>query len=848
MMDHPNIARVLDGGLHDGRPFFVMELVKGVPITEYCDKCKFMPRQRLELFVPVCQAIQHAHQKGIIHRDIKPSNVLIALYDDKPVVKVIDFGVAKATGGALTERTIDTGFGGVVGTPQYMSPEQATFNNLDIDTRSDVYALGVLLYELLTGSTPFSKQELEKHGLLEILRVVREEEPPRPSHKLSTADALPSLAAVRGTEPKALTGLLRNELDWIVMKALEKERGRRYETANGFAADVLRFLPGEPVIAHPPSAAYRMKKFVRRNKGQVIAASLVLFALLAGIAGTTWGLFEARQAKLRESARADGEQKAKDAAVEAPRNAEAAAAAEKSAKEREGTQRGRAEKAYARTADVLDSMVSEVAGDSLATQKEISAEQKKFLAEVLTYYQEFAGEKADDENARRRAALAAGRVGIIEARLDRNEESAAALRMARDRFAALAAEFPDSLDHLENLAAGHGNLGLLLNRLGKRTEAEEQLRKALANQEKLAADFPAIVGFRFNLAKSRGNLANVLVDLGKHADGEEQYRKALAIHEKLAAEFPAVANYRYNLAVSHQNLGELLRGQGKRADAEEHYRKGLATYEKLVAELPNVPEYRQDLARIHISQGKLLESVEKRADAEVQYRKGLALQEKLAAEFPTAPEHRHELATSHANIGMLLAGMGKQAEAEEQLRKALAVQEKLAAEFPAAPGHLRDLASSHNSLGGAADTDGEAYGGGGAAPQGFSHPGKAGGRVPRRHRIPPVPGAQPHQYGGAVGTFGEARGGGGAAPPGSSPPGETGRRVPRRHRIPPGTGHQPHQPGVSVTGPGETSRRGGAGPQGSIDPGESGGRVPQRARVSSRTRRQLLQPWQYHPR
>jgi serine/threonine protein kinase len=300
LMDHPNIARVLDGGLHERRPFFVMELVKGVPITEYCDTRKLTPRERLELFVPICQAIQHAHQKGIIHRDIKPSNVLIALYDDRPVVKVIDFGVAKATGGALTERTIDTGFGGVVGTPEYMSPEQATFNNLDIDTRSDVYALGVLLYELLTGSPPFSKKELEKKGLLEILRVVREEEPPRPSTKLSTAEALPSLSANRGTEPKKLTSLLRNELDWIVMKALEKDRTRRYETANGFAADVNCYLAGEAVLAHPPSTAYRLKKLFRRHRPRVIAASLVLLALVAGMIGTTIGLVRANRAAVQE--------------------------------------------------------------------------------------------------------------------------------------------------------------------------------------------------------------------------------------------------------------------------------------------------------------------------------------------------------------------------------------------------------------------------------------------------------------------------------------------------------------------------------------------------------------------
>ena len=347
LMDHPNIAKVLDGGLHDGRPFFVMELVKGVPITEYCDRKRLTPTERLELFVHVCGAIQHAHQKGIIHRDIKPSNVLIALYDDKPVVKVIDFGVAKATGGTLTEHTIDTGFGGVVGTPQYMSPEQASFNNLDIDTRSDVYALGVLLYELLTGTPPFSKQDLEKRGILEMLRVVREEEPPRPSNRLSSSNALPTLSANRGTEPRRLTGLLRNDLDWIVMKALEKDRTRRYGTANGFAADVQRYLAGEAVLAHPPSTSYRIKKFVRRNKGQVIAASLVVLALLAGIGGTTWGLIRAdraRQAEARERAKAVVERDEKETA-----RAEAVKAKQRADQERADAE---AVKAFV-TADLL---------------------------------------------------------------------------------------------------------------------------------------------------------------------------------------------------------------------------------------------------------------------------------------------------------------------------------------------------------------------------------------------------------------------------------------------------------------------------------------------------------------
>jgi serine/threonine protein kinase/tetratricopeptide (TPR) repeat protein len=295
MMDHPNIAKVHDAGTTaDGRPYFVMELVKGVPLTKYCDEHKLTPRERLELFVPVCQAIQHAHQKGIIHRDIKPSNVLVALYDDRPVPKVIDFGVAKATGIQLTEQTLHTGFGAVVGTVEYMSPEQASFNQLDVDTRSDIYSLGVLLYELLTGTTPLTRRHIKGAALLEVLRLVREEETPKPSTRLSSTDELPSIAAVRGTEPTRLSKLVRGDLDWIVMKALEKDRSRRYETANGFAADVQRYLADETVVASPPSAGYRFRKFAKRNKGPLITVGSVLMALLVGLIGTVLSLLEAR--------------------------------------------------------------------------------------------------------------------------------------------------------------------------------------------------------------------------------------------------------------------------------------------------------------------------------------------------------------------------------------------------------------------------------------------------------------------------------------------------------------------------------------------------------------------------
>ena len=258
IMDHPSIARVFDAGATEtGRPYFAMELVKGVPITQYCDEHRLDPRERLQLFQEVCHAVQHAHQKGIIHRDLKPSNVLVAEYDDQPVPKIIDFGVAKATQHRLTNKTMFTEAGMVVGTVEYMSPEQAKLNQLDIDTRSDIYSLGVLLYELLTGETPFDRKKLRSAALDEMLRIIREEEPSRPSIKLDTSESLPAIAANRRIEPRRLSTLVRGELDWIVMKALEKDRSRRYETANAFASDIWNYLNDEAVQACPPSSAYR---------------------------------------------------------------------------------------------------------------------------------------------------------------------------------------------------------------------------------------------------------------------------------------------------------------------------------------------------------------------------------------------------------------------------------------------------------------------------------------------------------------------------------------------------------------------------------------------------------------
>src|SRR4051794_771138 len=304
MMDHANIAKIFDAGTTDGgRPYFVMELVRGIKITDYCDQNQLPTKERLRLFILVCQAIQHAHQKGIIHRDIKPSNILVTLHDGVPVPKVIDFGIAKATQQELTDKTLFTQFQQFIGTPAYISPEQAEMSGLDIDTRADIYSLGVLLYELLVGQTPFDAKEMIQGGLDALRRIIRDREPLRPSTKLNTlqGDARTTAGKRRQTDVGKLVHQLEGDLDWIVMKCLEKDRTRRYETANGLASDIQRHINDEAVLARPASAAYQFQKLLRRNKLAFTAGTLVMLALVAGIGVSTWQAIRATRATKAES-------------------------------------------------------------------------------------------------------------------------------------------------------------------------------------------------------------------------------------------------------------------------------------------------------------------------------------------------------------------------------------------------------------------------------------------------------------------------------------------------------------------------------------------------------------------
>jgi serine/threonine protein kinase/tetratricopeptide (TPR) repeat protein len=671
VMDHPSIAKVFDAGTtHSGRPYFVMELVKGIPITTFCDQEYLTPKERLELFIPVCQAVQHAHQKGIIHRDLKPSNVLIALYDGKPMPKVIDFGVAKATGQKLTERTMFTEVGQIVGTLEYMSPEQAELNNLDIDTRADIYSLGVLLYELLTGSTPFTAKQLRSAAFTEMLRMIREVEPAKPSTKLSGSAELPAIAAKRKLEPAKLARLLRGDLDWIVMKCLEKERGRRYETANGLAMDVQRYLADEAVLASPPSARYRLRKFMRRHRGPVLAAAIIAVLLVGGIAGTSVGFLRAD--RLRQVAE----------------NKEQEARGEKA----------KAEASQQRAMDALAATTDEVIEQLLSGKPVLGLSEKAFLEATLRRWQTFAAEQGDSERAR--AIRAEGTLRVAHLRWKFGQYDArAGYEEAIKLYGTLAEDFPAAPKYRENLAVCHNGLGILLRDVGQRSEAEMAYRHALVIQEKLTVAFPAEPGYGWELATSHKNLGILLRDVGKRSEAEMAYRHALAIQERLAADFRDVPRYRLELASTQSALGNVLRDLGKRTEAEAALRQALANSEKLTADFPAVPLYRLELARSHSRLGLLLADAGKGSEANAAYCQALAIEEKLTAGYPTVLEYRQELAATHNNLGNLLRDLGKRPQAEVAYRQALAINEKLTAEFPIVAEYRGDLAVSNNNLG-----------------------------------------------------------------------------------------------------------------------------------------------------
>ena len=583
MMDHPNIAKVLDTGTTDsGRPYFVMELVKGLPITEYCDRQKLDIRQRLHLFVSACQAIQHAHQKGIIHRDIKPSNVMVALYDERPVPKIIDFGVAKAIEQRLTEKTVFTQFGQIVGTFEYMSPEQAQLNQLDVDTRSDVYSLGVLLYELLTGETPIDAKRLRSAAFDEMLRIVREEDPLRPSARLSTSDTAPENAANRQVEPKRLSSLVQGELDWIVMKALEKDRTRRYETAAALGDDIENYLNDEPVEACPPSNIYMIGKFARRNKGWLSTAAAVLLTVIAGLTISTILIAKERDA------------------------AEAAASHAKELAQREANATERAERQFRAARDAVDRMLTTAANDLVNVPHSTEVRQK-LLEDALEFYEGFLEQKSTDPVIRYETAQAWRRVGRIRGALSHRAEAREAFRESIELLQSLVDEFPQEATYKADLATCIFGL----NSVGKFWDYEPALRanqKYLALSEELVAEHPANPKFRKMVAFGHRVLGDVLRYEGNLSEAIPHYRKALSIWQQIQNDFPQLPVEINTLANIRGSFGKALLETNELAEAEQQFHLVLEQRVELVNKHPKSRLHRYRIVTKQGRHGKVAQS------------------------------------------------------------------------------------------------------------------------------------------------------------------------------------------------------------------------------------------------
>jgi eukaryotic-like serine/threonine-protein kinase len=533
LMDHPAIAKVFDAGTTpQGRPYFAMEYVRGEPITAYCDRHRLTTPERLGLFIHVCEGVQHAHQKGIIHRDLKPSNVLVTIQDDHPVPKIIDFGVAKATAQPLTEHSLFTELGAMIGTPEYMSPEQAEMGGLDIDTRTDVYALGVMLYELLTGALPFNRDELRSAGLMAIVWTIREKEPPRPSTRIAQLGAASTEAAHRRhTEPARLASELRGDLDWITMKALEKDRTRRYDTVMGLGNDVRRHLRNEPVVASPPSTTYRVGKFVRRHRFGVAAASVAMVAVIGFAA--TMAVQAERIARERDRANREAEaaQRVSDFLVGLFNVADPNEIRGNGITAREVLDTGAAKidrelKGQPLVQAQLMATMGRVYGNLGLYSKALPLQES-----ALAIRRKLLGEQNLD--------VASSKIGLTDTLLHRGEyERARSLDeqalAVRERL--LGSEAPAVADALHDL-------GNVFFRQGKHDEAQRQLERALAIREKLSPDST-------DVANTLNSLGNIAFMRGRYTEARRLFERTVAIREEaLGPDNPLLAQTLNNLAL-----------------------------------------------------------------------------------------------------------------------------------------------------------------------------------------------------------------------------------------------------------------------------------------------------------
>jgi eukaryotic-like serine/threonine-protein kinase len=736
MMNHPNIARFLDSGTTaTGQPFFAMELVLGKPLTAYCDENRLSIDQRLNLFIDVCNGVQHAHQKGIIHRDLKPGNILVTVIEGKAVAKVIDFGLAKAMESTyrLTEQSLFTGIGQILGTMKYMSPEQASLDSIDIDTRTDIYALGIILYELLTGSTPLDDSSIKGHAALKVLEFIRNKEPIKPSSKLSncTDKQISTIIGQRKTDSGRLNRILSGDLDWIVMKALEKDRTRRYESASGFAEDVLRYLHNEPVVARSPSLNYRISKFVRKNRAGVIAAGLLALSLLGGLLGTSWGLYLARQSAEAERIAKNDAQKSEAEAI---------------------AQRHRAQSREQQAIDAVERFGESISNNpELKNNPSLESLRKTLLREPISFFQSLRTQLEADGSttpeSMSRLASVAFSLGHLTEEIGSKEDALQAYQQAMEILRQLVVEHPQvtefqndlansqisigsllkgtgkldealqayeqaqeiqqrlvrenpTLAKFQNQLAGcHYNIGHLLRIVGKIDEALREYEQALEMQRRLVRENPSNIQFQSDLGKSYNNIGSLLSDTGKPTEALKAYEQALEIRQRLVRENPTISEFLSYLAATHENIGRAERRIGRFDMALQAYELALNMRRRLATENPTVTQFLRDLASSHNNFGSLLNATGKPTEALQEYQQALGIFESLVRKNPGEIQFQSHLARCHSNIGSLLRDMGKPNEALQAYEHVLDIRRHLVRENPTVIAYLRDLSSSFNNIG-----------------------------------------------------------------------------------------------------------------------------------------------------
>jgi serine/threonine protein kinase/tetratricopeptide (TPR) repeat protein len=684
IMDHPHIAKIFDGGVTElGRPYFVMEYLKGSPITEYCDSVRMPIRERLQLFRSACDAVQHAHQKGVIHRDLKPSNILVALYDDKPVVKVIDFGLVKSVAPAPEDQTQVTGHAMLVGTPLYMSPEQAQQNNLDIDTRSDVYALGVVLYELLTGSTPIERERFKKTAWNEAMRMIREVDPPTPSTRISSTDALPSVAALRQLEPARLSKLVRGELDWIVMKSLEKERNRRYESASALEKDIASYLQGDAVSASPPSKIYRLRKFARRNKVAIGTTVIVFGALTIGLGVAVYGLYQASYSANQERlAKTDAQEKQKDA--------------EK--------QKLRAEAREKDAIDAVKKFADAVANNpELKNSPELDSLRKTLLKEPHAFFkslmQRMEEEGRTQEESLVQMALIVFDTGVLSRAIGDQQDAAHSFEMAKRIWERLAREYPTVTEYQKDLATCQNNLGVLYRSMGQLAEAQIAYEAAMEIRERLTKAHPTVTEYQKDLAQFQNNLGIFFQETGKLAEALAAHEAAKEINERLVREHPSVPKYQCDLAQCRENLGRYFYSTGRTSEAVAELDSAKTIREQLVKDHPAELQYQSDLASSYGWHGAVLHRMRKSVEALAAHEAATAILQQLVRNNPTVTDYKASLAGSHMSCGQEFGRLDKLAEALGAYRASKDIYESLAKDHPSILAYQHALALCHACIG-----------------------------------------------------------------------------------------------------------------------------------------------------